>query len=42
MENDKRILTKLYAFLKREMSITLVFWFVVFFIAIMMRIFGLV
>lgn len=42
MKTDKKSLTKFSSFLKREMSITLLFWLVVFLIVAMMRIFGLI
>ena len=42
MENDNKVRTKISSFLKREMSITLVFWLIVFLIVAVMKFFGLV
>jgi hypothetical protein len=41
MENDKKVWTKISSFLNREMSITLLFWLIVFLIVAVMKCFGL-
>ncbi len=40
MENDKKVWTNFSSFLKREMSITLLFWLIVFLIVTVMKFFG--